>query len=115
MTTTQVAVKIGLFVVLSVSSAALLGRGTRGVKFPISARAALTSVLLSWTPSPTPLIRIAHFVEPSASIFAGYFMQDTFIAEDHYFAFAAMLTLGLSFLTYWHFALPKVTNIGEAA
>jgi hypothetical protein len=113
MTTTDVVVKIGIYVLLSAGSAALLGRATRGVKFPIALRAAVASLLLSWTPSPIPLIRIAHFIKPSASIFAGYFIQDTFIAEDHYFAFAAMLTLSLSFLAYWHFALPKVTTGGE--
>jgi len=110
MTITQVVMKIAVFVVLSVAAAALLGRATRGVTFPISLRAAIASLLLSWTPSLYP--HEQPFAQPSALHLVGYFSKERFIAEYHYFAFAAMLTLCLSFLAYWHFAQqPISTNV----
>lgn len=109
MTTTQVVMKIAVFVVLSVTAAALLGRATRSVTLPIRLRAAIASLLLSWTPSLYP--HEQPFVQPSALHLAGYFLKERFIAEYHYFAFAAMLTLCLSFLAYWHFAQSKGANL----
>ena len=106
--------RIAAYVGICVASAAVLGRATRSFTgLPISLRAAITSVLLSWTPSSEPLHQIAHYIEPSILIFSRYFFRKTYIAEYHFFAFAALLTLCLTLLTYWHFAQPNVSRNGE--
>lgn len=115
MTTEQVIVRVAVYGLVCVAAAALLGRATRDVSFvPISLRAAVASLLLSWTPMPIPQRRIAYDMESSAGVFVSYFMKKTFVIEHHFLAFAAMATLCLTLLAYWQFALVKSSENGEA-
>lgn len=116
MTTEQVVLaRIATYVFVCVAAAALLGRATRSITFvPISLRAAVASLLLSWTPMPIPQSRIAYDMEWSVVVFTTYFMKKTYVIEHHFFAFAAVLTLCLTLLAYWNFALLKSIKQGEA-
>lgn len=116
MTTEQLVVaRIATYVFACLAAAALLGRTTRGITpVPISLRAAVASLLLSWTPMPIPQSRIAYDMESSAGVFVSYFMKKTYVIEHHFLAFAAMATLCLTLLAYWHFALVKSSENGEA-
>jgi hypothetical protein len=116
MTTEQVAVlRIASYILVCAAAAALLGRATRNVSFiPISLRAAVASLVISWTPMPIPQSRIAYVMESSASVFVRYLMKKTYVIESHFYAFAAMATLSLALLAYWHFALPKFKKQGDA-
>jgi|GEM_PF-6159889 len=116
MTTDQlVLVRIATYVLVCVAAAALLGRATRNVSFvSISVRSAVASLVLSWTPMPIPQSRIAYVMESSAAVFVRYFMKETYVIETYYFAFAAMATLSLTFLVYWHFSWRNPKENGEA-
>jgi len=53
-------------------------------------------------------------MESSAAVFVRYFMKETYVIETYYFAFAAMATLSLTFLVYWHFSWRNPKENGEA-